>query len=429
MTRIKVCGIMNSAELLQAVLAGADAVGFVVEIDDSRHRLSAKEAADLIKLVPLFTKSVAVIAPDDVEGAVKLAKQTGADVLQIHGSLSAADLAELKGRIHQKLIAVVAAGSDLLKAQSYAASADAVLLDTLANGKLGGTGAVHDWNKSAEIARSMKVPVILAGGLNPGNVAAAIEKVRPYAVDVSSGLETGGKKDPEKIFSFVREVRACPLVEPVYVDVTDKVSVDAPLSLYLALRGRRYPYLLESVEKSGQKARFSFVGADPSAVVTVKNRFMHMEFFNGGMGPIEERLSECVDVEKKGSILQGPIKKGYDLFDALRAAIPCSRGMPNSFGRQVFTGGGIGYLAYDLVKERLGRSSTSETPDAKFCLAESTFIFDHLTRKVYFTIAPILPGPKVNLIETHRRNRSRLRPGRGPESERQDPLRGRAAAV
>jgi anthranilate synthase component 1 len=188
-------------------------------------------------------------------------------------------------------------------------------------------------------------------------------------------------------------------VEPIYVDVTDKVSVDAPLSLYLALRGRRYPYLLESVEKSGQKARFSFVGADPSAVVTVKNRFLQMEFFSGGMGAIEERLSVCVEVEKKGSILQGPIKEGYDLFDALRAAIPCSRGMPNSFGRQVFTGGGIGYLAYDLVKERLGRISSSDAPDAKLCLAESTFIFDHLTRKVYFTIAPILPGPKVNLIE------------------------------
>ena len=66
MTRIKVCGIMNAAELSQAVLAGADGVGFIVEIDQSRHRLSAKEAADLIKLVPLFTKSVAVIAPVDV---------------------------------------------------------------------------------------------------------------------------------------------------------------------------------------------------------------------------------------------------------------------------------------------------------------------------------------------------------------------------
>jgi anthranilate synthase component I len=189
-------------------------------------------------------------------------------------------------------------------------------------------------------------------------------------------------------------------VEPIFVDVTNKVSVDAPLSLYLALRDRRYPYLLESVEKSGQKARFSFVGADPSALVTVKSRFLTMEFFNGGMESIEARLSKCVDVEKKGSVLQGQIKEGYDLFDSLREAIPCSQGMPNSFGRQVFTGGGIGYLAYDLVKERLGRRSSSDTPDAQFSLAESTFIFDHLTRKVYFTIAPILPGPKVNLIET-----------------------------
>ena len=109
-------------------------------------------------------------------------------------------------------------------------------------------------------------------------------------------------------------------VEPVFVDVSNKVSVDAPLSLYLALRDRRYPYLLESVEKSGQKARFSFVGADPSAMISVKNRFLRMEFYNGGMGPIEERLSGCVDVEKIGSVLQGPIKEGYDLFDVLRAS-------------------------------------------------------------------------------------------------------------
>ncbi|MCU0637930.1 MAG: anthranilate synthase component I, partial [Methanothrix sp.] len=129
-------------------------------------------------------------------------------------------------------------------------------------------------------------------------------------------------------------------IEPVFVDVSNKVSVDAPLSLYLALKGRRYPYLLESVEKSGQKARFSFVGADPSAMISVKNRLLKMEFFSGGMDIIEERLRKYVDIERRGSMLEGPIKEGYDLFDALRAAIPCSRGMPNSFGRQVFTGGG-----------------------------------------------------------------------------------------
>lgn len=210
MTRIKVCGIMNGIELSQAVLAGADGVGFIVEIDDSRHCISAGDAAALIRTVPLFTKSVAVIAPDGVEKAVHLAEKTGADVLQVHGSLSAGEMAELKGRVSQKLVATVAADLKLEEIAKYAASADAILLDTLCNGKLGGTGAVHDWNRSAEIVRRLNVPVILAGGLNPANVSAAIKTVGPYAVDASSGLETSGRKDPEKIVSFIEEVRACP---------------------------------------------------------------------------------------------------------------------------------------------------------------------------------------------------------------------------
>lgn len=212
MTRVKVCGIMSESELSLAISEGADAVGFVVEIDESRHSISAGEAADLIRLVPVYTKSVAVIAPQDVNEAVKLAARTKADVLQVHGTLRPKDLAELRSRVHQKLIAAVAAGAagtgskDALR---MAMVADAILLDTMVNGKLGGTGAVHDWDHSAEIVRSLKVPVILAGGLNPGNVAKAIRKVGPYAVDVSSGLETGGKKDPELIRSFIREVRSC----------------------------------------------------------------------------------------------------------------------------------------------------------------------------------------------------------------------------
>jgi phosphoribosylanthranilate isomerase len=210
---------MSESELFQAVSAGADAVGFVVEIDDSRHRLTAGEAADLIELVPVFTRSVAVIAPQNVDEAVRLAARTKADVLQVHGSLSPKDLAELKSRVHQKLVAAVAAratgaaeatGAGSKEAARFGMVVDAVLLDTMVNGKLGGTGAVHDWDRSAEVVRSLEVPVILAGGLNPGNVAEAIKKVRPYAVDVSSGLETGGKKDPEKIRSFISEVRSCP---------------------------------------------------------------------------------------------------------------------------------------------------------------------------------------------------------------------------
>jgi len=210
LTRIKVCGIMDEAELSIAISEGADAVGFVVEIDDSRHCIQAGEAADLIRKVPVYTKSVAVITPQDVDEAVRLATMTKADVLQVHGPLLPKDLAELRSRVHQKLIAAVAAGTSGSKdPQRMAMVADAVLLDTMVSGKLGGTGTVHDWDQSAAVVRSMKVPVILAGGLNPVNVAEAIRKVGPYAVDVSSGLEANGRKDPEKVRAFMREVRLC----------------------------------------------------------------------------------------------------------------------------------------------------------------------------------------------------------------------------
>jgi phosphoribosylanthranilate isomerase len=211
MIRIKVCGIMSRDDLTYAVQAGADAVGFVVEIEDSRHCLSAGVAADLIRHVPVYTKSVAVIRPENVDDAVRLAEQTGADVLQLHGSLAPGDLAVLKGRVHQKLVAAVAVDDGGREAKSYQMAADSVLLDSMVDGKLGGTGRVHDWDKSAEIVRSLRVPVILAGGLDPGNVAQAIKKVRPYAVDVSSGTESAGRKDPVKINSFVQKVRACPV--------------------------------------------------------------------------------------------------------------------------------------------------------------------------------------------------------------------------
>jgi phosphoribosylanthranilate isomerase len=199
---------MNEKELDCAISGGADAVGFIVEVEGSRHKISADDARELIKLVPVFTKSVAVIAPNSPEEAALLAKKTGADLLQVHGTLEPEEIKELKKRVHQKVIVAVPPG---VEAHRMAAVADALLLDTLKDGKLGGTGAVHDWSISAAIARDLRVsvPVILAGGLNPSNVGEAIRTVRPYAVDVSSGVETAGRKDQKKVESFVREVRSC----------------------------------------------------------------------------------------------------------------------------------------------------------------------------------------------------------------------------
>ena len=206
MTRVKVCGIMNEKDLDCAIAGGADAVGFIVEVEDSRHRISAEDASELIRLVPVFTKSVAVIAPNSPEEAVLLARKTEADLLQVHGTLEPLAIKELKKRVHQKVIAAVPPG---VEAHRMAAAADAILLDTFKDGKLGGTGAVHDWSVSAAVARGIQIPIILAGGLNPSNVGEAIRTVKPYAVDVSSGVEIAGRKDQEKVESFVREVRSC----------------------------------------------------------------------------------------------------------------------------------------------------------------------------------------------------------------------------
>ena len=206
MTRVKICGIMNEQDLNCAISGRADAVGFIVEVEGSRHRISAEYARELIRKAPVFIKSVAVIAPDSSEDAALLAQKTGADILQIYGAIGPDEIKTLRKRVPQKVIAVLPPGEE---ARRLAEVADAVLLDTFKDGKLGGTGAVHDWSVSATLARELTVPVILAGGLNPSNVRDAIRTVRPYAVDVASGVETNGIKDQKKVESFIREVRSC----------------------------------------------------------------------------------------------------------------------------------------------------------------------------------------------------------------------------
>jgi len=205
-TRVKICGIMNEQDLNCAISGGADAVGFIVEVEGSRHRISAEYARELIRKAPVFIKSVAVIAPDISEDAALLAQKTGADILQIYGAIGPDEIKTLKKRVPQKVIVALPPSEE---AHRLAEVADAVLLDTFKDGKLGGTGAVHDWSVSATLARELTVPVILAGGLNPSNVRDAIRTVRPYAVDVASGVETNGIKDQKKVESFIREVRSC----------------------------------------------------------------------------------------------------------------------------------------------------------------------------------------------------------------------------
>lgn len=207
MTRIKICGLQDKSDLDAALKAGADAVGFVVEVERSRHCITADAARELVRNVPVFVKSVAVISPHDIDEAVRLSRETNADLLQVHSTLCAGDVRALKGLVPQKII--VAAPAESEEVLAMAAVADAVLLDTYKDGMLGGSGVAHDWNVSAALARRLSVPVILAGGLRPENVCEAVRMVRPYAVDVSSGVETDGRKDAMKMTEFVAQVKSC----------------------------------------------------------------------------------------------------------------------------------------------------------------------------------------------------------------------------
>jgi phosphoribosylanthranilate isomerase len=206
LTRVKICGMTSPQELKEGVAAGADALGFIVEIERSRHCLSADAARDLIKRVPIFIPTVAVMEPSTVKEAARLAGITGADLLQLYGC-DAQEIAALKGLVQNaKIIAAAPAGPE---ARRLAEVADAVLLDTVKGGRLGGSGEAHDWTQCAVLAKELPVPAILAGGLDPSNVKAAISLVKPYAVDVSSGVETNGRKDGEKMRSFVKAAKGC----------------------------------------------------------------------------------------------------------------------------------------------------------------------------------------------------------------------------
>ncbi|MDQ7801758.1 MAG: phosphoribosylanthranilate isomerase [Armatimonadota bacterium] len=198
MTRVKICGICTEAAALAAAEAGADAVGFVFYPGSSRY-VSPERAAQLSRLLPPFVVRVGVFVNAPVAVVERISDQVGLDLVQLHGD----EPPEVCARAPRRVIkAVRVEGTEALRrAAEYPACA--VLLDAYVPGRYGGTGRPFDWSLLCQIDR----PVILSGGLTPENVAEAVRRVRPYAVDVSSGVETDGEKDPRRIEAFVRAVR------------------------------------------------------------------------------------------------------------------------------------------------------------------------------------------------------------------------------
>lgn len=203
-TRIKICGITREDDLDAAVAAGADALGFVFYGASPRH-VSPLRAAELLARVPAFVTTVGLFVNEPAAEVRAVLEQVPIDLLQFHGDENAAYCAAFQ-RPWIKA-ARVKPGIDLLEYAARFAAAPGVaglLLDAHVDG-YGGGGQTFDWSL---IPPSLPLPVILSGGLHPGNVAEAVRRVAPWAVDVSSGVERAkGIKDKQKISQFVAGVR------------------------------------------------------------------------------------------------------------------------------------------------------------------------------------------------------------------------------
>ena len=209
--KVKICGIANEEDLYTVCSLGADAVGFVVGAPYSSRNLSVERVKRLMEAVPSHVTSVLVMVPKNLEKIVELYMLLKPDVIQIHGDIP--ELSTLKDRLPNiPIIRAVAVKSpdDVESIIKEVALFDAILVDTFTPNRHGGTGRVHDWNISKQIREVIyPMPLILAGGLNPENVKQAVSLVKPYAVDVSSGVESRpGVKDARKVEAFIREAKA-----------------------------------------------------------------------------------------------------------------------------------------------------------------------------------------------------------------------------
>ncbi len=204
MTRIKICGITNYEDGEWAAQCGADAVGF--NFADSPRRIGPRRARDILRRLEPFVTGVGVFVNSPVEEIKRILDMTGCTVAQLHGDEPESFIAELAPRAVVKVVHVKGTlDGDRLAGYK---EARAILLDTYVEGRAGGTGQRFEPEVAARLVQE-GWRVIMAGGLTPENVREVVSSVRPYGVDVSSGVESApGKKDHAKVKRFVAAVRA-----------------------------------------------------------------------------------------------------------------------------------------------------------------------------------------------------------------------------
>jgi phosphoribosylanthranilate isomerase len=205
MVKVKICGITNREDAEAAVAAGADALGFVM-YEKSPRCVKPGVAQAIVAALPPFVLPIGVFVNEDDGIVRKLMDECGFALAQLHGNESASYCQHL-GRPSLKALRLKDRGSFLALAEFQGrACVRGFVIDAVSNHAYGGTGQTVDWALAAEAARA--APILLAGGLTPSNVARAVRLVRPYGVDVSSGVETSpGKKDREKVKAFIEAAR------------------------------------------------------------------------------------------------------------------------------------------------------------------------------------------------------------------------------
>lgn len=218
MTWVKICGITNLEDALMAVEAGADALGFVF-YEKSPRRVDVTTVQDIVKKVPENIEKVGVFVNDRCEDIREIVLQTRLSAVQLHGKKPTQallrDARPAEDCVGASKVILVIAGDDLKEGGIFIGDGAwgksfAILVDSRSNGSTGGTGTTFDWKATEGMVRglSLRVPVIVAGGLTSSNVGKAIQLFQPFGVDVATGVEAKpGKKDPHQVRAFIRAAR------------------------------------------------------------------------------------------------------------------------------------------------------------------------------------------------------------------------------
>lgn len=202
-TRVKICGITRVQDALEAVRCGADAIGLVFYAASPRC-VTLLQAQQVVAAMPPFVSVVALFVNATQAEIENVTSQVSIDIVQFHGDETAAECERIKLPYFKAIR--VKPDTNLLKCEAEFNGAKALLLDTYSESAYGGTGHAFDWDL---IPKNMSKPVILAGGLMAENVGLAIQKVKPYAVDISGGVEISkGVKDSDKIVDFMLAVHS-----------------------------------------------------------------------------------------------------------------------------------------------------------------------------------------------------------------------------